>query len=315
MSGRIVTVTLNPALDLQSSADVVRPVHKIRTSDDRVDPGGGGINVARVVHELGGDALALITVGGITGHYIEDLLDEAGVNRIPVPIAGRNRISLTVLERASGLAYRFVPQGPHLAEHEWKDVLDRLEAVEACWVVASGSLPPGAPPDAYGQMARLAVRRRISFALDTSGPALRKALDVGVDLVKPSLSELESLVGHRLSNRAEQERELAALVRSGAARIVALTLGAEGVLCTTSDTQFQLAGAQEDVGSAVGAGDSFLGGMVLALSRGACARDAVAWGIACGSSAAAATGTARINREDVERRYKALAEPPVQAIT
>ena len=150
MSGRIVTVTLNPALDLQSSADVVRPVHKIRTSDDRVDPGGGGINVARVVHELGGDALALITVGGITGHYIEDLLDEAGVNRIPVPIAGRNRISLTVLERASGLAYRFVPQGPHLAENEWHDVLDRLEAVEACWIVASGSLPPGAPPDAYG---------------------------------------------------------------------------------------------------------------------------------------------------------------------
>src|SRR5271165_4889008 len=106
-SSRIVTLTLNPALDLVSQAEAVRPVRKIRTTGDHVDPGGGGINVARVLHALGGETLAVIATGGVTGRYIESLLDEAGVPWRAVPIQGRTRISLTVLDRSTGLDYRF----------------------------------------------------------------------------------------------------------------------------------------------------------------------------------------------------------------
>ena len=302
----IVTLTLNPALDLVSSAEVVRPIHKIRTTGDRIDPGGGGINVARVIHSLGGDALAIIAVGGVTGRYIEDLLDEAGVPRLSVPIAGRTRICLTVLSHATGHPYRFVPQGPVLSKQEWQEVLDRIETVEASWIVVSGSLPPGAPLDAYAQVARLAARRGVLVALDTSGPALQAALDAGVELVKPSLSELETIAGHKLRTPGEQEAACASLVESGAARIVALTLGTQGALCVTRDSRFRLAAPAEKTGAAVGAGDSFLAALVLALSRGADPHDAISWGVAAGAAAASSEGTAQINPDEVASRYQKL---------
>src|ERR1700678_1218419 len=111
MSPRIVTLTLNPAVDLACTAPAVLPTHKIRTSEERFDPGGGGIPGARVVHAMGGDALALVMTGGVTGRLVEELLDEEGVAWRHLPIAGRTRISVTVHDRQSGLEYRFVPEG------------------------------------------------------------------------------------------------------------------------------------------------------------------------------------------------------------
>jgi 6-phosphofructokinase 2 len=302
-SARIATLTLNPALDLSSVADVVQPVHKIRTVGDHVDAGGGGINVARVVHALGGDTLAVIATGGVTGRYVEGLLDEAGVPRRSVPIAGRTRISLTVQERSTGLEYRFVPQGPVLAPAEWQAILAALEQIECRWLVLSGSLPPGAPQDAYARIARKAAARGQLVALDTSGPALEAALDAGVALVKPSLRELEAVAGRPLPGPAQQEQEAMAIVRSGRATLVALTLGAAGALLASAEGVVRLAAPAEPVHTAVGAGDAFLGALVLALTRGAHGREALAWGIAAGAAAVAQTGTARLDRPAVERRF------------
>ena len=143
MSGpRIATLTVNPAVDVAADAAEVRPVHKIRTFGERYDPGGGGINVARVVHELGGDTLALFAAGGVTGQFVEEMLSQAGVLTNRIPIRGPTRISLTVREQASGSEYRFVPQGPRLDAAECARILDALGAIEADWLVASGSLPP-----------------------------------------------------------------------------------------------------------------------------------------------------------------------------
>lgn len=147
MAARIVTLTVNPAVDLVCTATGVQPTHKIRTFDERLDPGGGGINVARVIHALGGDALALIMTGDVTGRLVEELLSEAGVCWQAVPIHGRTRISLNVLDQQSGLEYRFVPEGPFIEPHEWHSMLDVLRDLEAEWIVASGSLPRGIPVD------------------------------------------------------------------------------------------------------------------------------------------------------------------------
>ena len=185
-------MTLNPAVDLGCTAEHVTTTHKIRTFDEHIDPGGGGINVARVLHSLRADVLAVIVAGGVTGALIEELLTEAGVPHRTVHCHGRSRISYTVFDRATKEEYRFVPLGPTAERHDWTEVLDLLEAVECDWLVASGSLEPGMPADLYATIAKLARRRGIRIALDTSGAPLRAALDVGVDLVKPSLSELES---------------------------------------------------------------------------------------------------------------------------
>jgi 6-phosphofructokinase 2 len=173
---RILTLTANPALDVASEAPIVRPVHKIRTFGERYDAGGGGLNVARVVHELGGDTLALFPAGGATGQMIEQMLADAGVPRKCVPISGITRISLTVREQTSGLEYRFVPQGSPLDPADGERILAELASLDAQWIVASGSLPPGLPSDFYAKAARIAAARGAQFALDTSGGALTSSL-------------------------------------------------------------------------------------------------------------------------------------------
>ena len=223
MPSPIVTLTLNPAIDLSCMADAVRPTHKIRTFEEQLDPGGGGINVARVVNILGGDALALVVTGGVTGLLVEELLNEAGISWQAIPIRGRNRISLNVHDRESGLENRFVPAGPRLAPDEWRAALKALEEVKAEWVIASGSLPPGVPTDFYARSAVAASRRGQKFVLDTSGPALRAVTGLGMELLKLSLGEFESLVGHELPDDRSREKEIALLIRSGTARKVAVS--------------------------------------------------------------------------------------------
>lgn len=306
MSGRIVTLTLNPAVDLGSVATKVEPTRKIRTRDEHVDAGGGGINVARVVHALGGETLALILVGGPTGSLIEDLLRDSGVPHQALPMAGHTRVSLNVYEQSTGREYRFVPEGPEVAEHEWQAALAALETVEGDWLVASGSLPRGVPPDIYARIGDLAQRRGMHYALDSSGPALKAALGHGIALMKPSLGELRELVGHDLPTRPEQEREAMALVRAGAANRIAVSLGPDGAFLATADGIVHMPAIEGPVLSAVGAGDSFLAGMVLSLSRGETDRDALAWGIAVAATAIASLGTARVTVEAARRHWARL---------
>ena len=271
----ILTLTINPALDMAAEAPAVRPVHKIRTFGEQYDAGGGGINVAKVIHELGGDALALFASGGATGQLVEDLLSRANVRCRAVPSAGITRISFTVHDQGSGLEYRFVPQGPELSAADCDNLLEALSRIDADWIVASGSLPPGVMPDFYARVANAAALRGARFALDTSGPALKAALGHGIDVLKPSLGEFESIVGREVRDPQSQAREAQDLVRSGAARMIALTLGRDGALLATHDEVVRLPAIAVAEKSAVGAGDSFLAGLVLALARGQSRLDAL----------------------------------------
>ncbi len=303
---RIVTVTLNPAVDLACSAQSVVPTHKIRTFDEHIDPGGGGINVARVLRGLGADVLAIILAGGVTGALIQELLTEEGVPHQTVHCRGRSRISFTVFDRTTKDEYRFVPQGPTAEPHDWSEILALLETVECDWIVASGSLEPGMPADIYATIAKLARRRGIRLAVDTSGAPLRAALDEGVDLVKPSLSELESFVGRALPSAEDQDGEAMALVRAGHAAMVALTLGPDGALLATASGVTRMRAIPVPFRGAVGAGDSFVAGMTWALSRGLPPHDALGWAIAAGSAAVARSGTARVRLIDVEEWHAKL---------
>ena len=300
MAPRIVTLTLNPAIDMASTAPAVRPTHKIRTFDEHVGPGGGGVNVARVVHALGGDTLALVLAGGVTGHFLAELLDDAGVPRRCLPIAGRTRVSTVVYDQTTGLEYRFVPQGPVIAATEWSSMLTALQEIEADWVVASGSLPPGVPEDFYARVAQLCAARGQRFVLDSSGAPLKAALGCGIRLVKPSLNELELLVGSALPDAPAQDAQAMAMVRSGAADMIAVTLGAEGALLATAGGVYRRAALAGVVRSTVGAGDAFLAAMTLALARGKTPEHALAWGIAAAGVAVSGVGTARLTRAAVE---------------
>ncbi|MFO1159127.1 MAG: 1-phosphofructokinase family hexose kinase [Reyranellaceae bacterium] len=299
MSARIVTLTVNPAVDLSAQAASVRPGHKIRTFDERYDPGGGGINVARVIHELGGEALALFASGGVTGRFVEQMLTQARVPWQAVLVGGSTRISMTVRDRSNGQEYRFVPQGPRLTAAECADILETLKHVEADWVVASGSLAPGMPADFYAEVARISAARGARFVLDTSGPALAASIGHGIFLLKPSLSELETIVGRKVRDLDDQMEQSRSLVRSGAAEMIALTLGSDGAILATTDRTHHLPALPVTQRTGVGAGDSFLAGLVLALAGGQSVNQALRLAMACGAAAVQGDGTAQVRRTDV----------------
>jgi 6-phosphofructokinase 2 len=303
----IVTLTLNPAIDLACSAASVVHTHKVRTSGEHIDPGGGGINVARVLHELGAETLAVILAGGVTGALIEELLDDAHVPHRTVRIHGSTRISFTVFDRLATLEYRFVPEGPTAEAHDWLDTLSLLETIDSDWLIASGSLEHGMPDDIYARIGELAQRLGRHFVLDTSGPPLRAALEAGVvDLVKPSLGELESLVGRPLPDPLEQEAEALALVRNGSVRMVAVTLGEYGAFLASAEGVVRLPALEVPFRSAVGAGDSFLAATTLVLARGGTPEEALAYGVAAGAATVACAGTARLRKVDVDAQYRRL---------
>jgi 6-phosphofructokinase 2 len=302
---RIATLTMNPALDVHATAPSVRPTHKIRTSGERMDPGGGGINVARVLRELGADVVADVLVGGATGVLLEELLTESGMHWKALPIRGRTRISMNVLDQASGLEYRFVPEGPLVSAEEWGAALQVIERSKAEWLVASGSLPRGVPCDFYARCCTIARRRGQKFVLDTSGPGLRAAAVAGgAELLKMSLGELESLAGNALQDITLQEREINRLLRAGAARRIAVSLGADGAIVASETDFVRLPALPVEARGAVGAGDSFLAGLVLGLARGWTERDSLGLALAAGAAAVTTVGTAQVKRDEVEALFE-----------
>jgi 6-phosphofructokinase 2 len=302
----ILTVTLNPAVDVSSETDTVFHTRKVRTFDERYDPGGGGINVARVVARLGGQVEAVFAAGGETGAMLQRLVEEEGVACRRVAIQGQTRISCTVRERKTGLEYRFVPKGPKIDPSELEPCIEAVASHQGGFVVVSGSLPDGAPPDIYARMARAAASRGARFVLDSSGVALREVLQsVKIFLVKPSLSELEELTGEELDESGVQ-RAAAGLVERGTAELVAVTLGSKGALLASAGGILRLPGLHVSAHSAVGAGDSFLGAMIWALAEGWAREDAFRLAIAAGAAAVLTPGTELCRRSDVFDLYRRI---------
>ncbi|QSQ18768.1 1-phosphofructokinase family hexose kinase [Pyxidicoccus parkwayensis] len=309
----IVTLTLNPAIDVATSVPEVTPEHKLRCGPVLRDPGGGGINVARVVRELGGDSIAVYTRGGPTGHLLEHLLEEKGLLRRSIPIHGYTRESFTVAEGTSAREYRFILPGPTLTEHEWQRCLDAVAevAVGAAFIVASGSLPLGVPEDFYARVARLGKKQGVRVVVDTNGPPLRAALEEGVYLAKPNRRELRDLTGMKTEDLVTQAAAARELVAKGRAEVLAVSMGADGALLTTREAQIRALTPPVETHSSVGAGDSFVAGLTLALARGKSPEEALRWGIASGTGALLSQGTDLCHRADVERLFAQVKTMPV----
>lgn len=305
----IVTVTINPALDVSTSTERVIPGHKLRCGPTVLDPGGGGVNVARVVQRLGGQAIAVYAAGGPAGQAYRQLLDREGVVARVVNIGGSTRESITIDETSSGEQFRFVLQGPSLQESEWRDCLSAVDSlmVEDGLLVASGSLPSGVPDDFYAGLARIAKEHGMLCVVDASGPALRAALEEGVYLIKPSLRELSELAGTALGSERDQVAAAQRIVADGRARIVALTLGAGGAILVSEEGVLRQANPEVEVKSTVGAGDSFLAAFVLRIAQGRPLAEAFRAAVAAGSAASMTPATELCRPADVERLEAELA--------
>lgn len=298
----IATLTMNPTIDVSYDIARMQHTHKMRTDNEWYAPGGGGINVARVFVRLGGHARSYYLSGGSTGPALDGLIDLHQLVRTRIPIAGHTRIASDVLERESGKEYRFVPQGPNISEREWRECLDRVAEAECGTMVMSGSLPPGVPDDFYARVTQILQPRGIELVLDSSGPALMQGIDAGsLWLVKPSQGELQNYVGRTLETPEEIGKEAMRIVEAGKARLVAVTMGHEGAVLARKDGPLFLPALKIEAASAVGAGDSFVAGMLFALHAGQSEAEAFRFGVASGSAAVLRAGTGLAHPADIKR--------------
>ena len=304
----ILTLTMNPSLDISAEVDRVAATIKMRCDNDRIDPGGGGINVSRAVSILGGSSIAVFPAGGSTGRILIDMLQAEGIKNRPVTTDLLSRQSFAVLERETNRQYRFPMSGHKLPEKTSRECLQIITQHDPppLFVVVSGSLPPGVSDDFYGQLANHFRRSPTKIILDTSGEPLKHALKENVYLIKPNQRELEYVCGCSLADEKVQNAQCREIVDKGYCEALVLTLGRKGALLTTREKQYRVPGLEVKEVSAVGAGDSFVGGMVLALQQGKDLADAFLYAMAAGASALTTEATALCERETTDKYYRQL---------
>ena len=296
----ILTVTLNPALDVLTTIERVSDTHKMRCGPTLKHPGGGGVNVARVLHRLGASCEAVYLAGGVTGERHRQLLRDEGVRCHVVPIAEETRESFSAHETTTGHDYRFVLPGPQVSEAEWQACLDYVaQHMPKKFLVLSGGLAPGVPDDFFARLVQQAKAQGVRVVLDSNGPVLAHALREGVYLFKPSLRELREFTGLALDDTDSQVAAARQLIAQGHAQVVAVSLGEDGALLVSADESWQARSIRVEVKTTIGAGDSFVAAMVWSLNREANLLKAFQYGMASGAAALLAPGTSLSQAADV----------------
>jgi 6-phosphofructokinase 2 len=299
---QVVTVTLNPCVDKSCAVERVVPDRKLSAHAIHHDPGGGGINAARVIARLGGDVRALWTCGGATGDHLAQLLDAEGVAHQPIRIRNNVRENLIVADESSDEQYRFGMPGPELDAGErqgWRTHLRELSPRPE-YLIVSGSLPPGVSVDDFAELLT-AIPDSVRVVVDSKRGALARAIASGVYLVKPNLAELAELVEHSIDGDEDIVAAARELIAGSGTEVVLVSLGRGGALLVTDERVRRYSAPTVPIRSKVGAGDSLVGGLVAALARGEALEDAVTCGVAAGAAAVMTPGTQLCRREDVER--------------
>ena len=285
------------------------PEKKLSCSQPQLEPGGGGINVARAIRKLGGEATAVFPSGGYTGKYFNHLLEEEKIDAVIIETVNETRENIIVLDESANNQYRFGMPGTFLHPQEWLQCLKKVEAMnDVGFLVASGSLPPGVPVDVFASLAKIARKMNAKFIVDTSGEPLIHAIDEGVYLLKPNLGELATLAGikeipmNAVGNIAKE------IIEKGKCEVMVISMGAKGAMLVTHDGSEVFSPPVVERKSTVGAGDSMVAGIVFYLSSGKSLADAVRYGVACGTAATMNPGTALCKKEDADRLYKLIHE-------
>lgn len=306
----ITTLTLAPSLDSATTTERLYAEGKLRCSAPVFEPGGGGINVARAIVHLGGEAKALFPIGGPTGRHLTDLLNAEGINTDPIETKDWTRQNLHVHVESTGEQYRFVMPGAHLTDEEFALFEQRLPSLpKGSLFVVSGSLPPGISTENLQHLLLAAQQCGLRCIVDSSGPALKACLDIGnLALIKPNQKELAELVKRNLDDPNAVTQAAKEIIAAGKTERIVVSLGPQGALAADKDGVFQVVPPPVKKMSTVGAGDSMVGAMTLKLAEGAGLLDMARYGVAAGSAATLYKGTRLCTQEDTVRIYHYLCQ-------
>lgn len=314
--GNIITLTLNPTIDMSAETAHVIPNHKTRCHSIQYEPGGGGINVARAISILGSTCTSVYLAGGDNGNMLNYKIKNIGNKNYPVRIKNPIRLNITVLDKTTKEQFRFIFPGPVVEKDEHNNIINLLKKLikPGDFVVASGSLPQGIPEDIYARIARITERLNGKYIIDTRGYALRSALKQGVYLNKSNSREIQEIVGSDIMDESKQETILENLIRKKWSHITVVSLGAAGALVATQHAFYRFRSPNVAIKSRVGAGDSMLAGIVLNLAQGNPIETAVLYGIAAGASAVMTPRTELCRRKKTEQLFRNLKKEYIHVI-
>jgi len=298
----ILTVTPNPSLDLLYDADGLVWDDANRLPEPRRRPGGQGINAARAVRALGGDATALALLGGAAGDEIEAVLEAEATPLAPIRVADPTRLFIGIRDRRNDRSLLLNSQGPPRTARDAELLLNRLDEIvrqrKPAWVACCGSLPPGFDTGFYATAGRMARAAGARFVPDCDGPPLELAA-TGADLLVPNQHEAERLSSLPAGEPARAAAAASAIHLKFGVPLVAITLGREGAVLHDGRSTW-LATPPAVSGSAVGAGDVFLATLLLSLEAGLPPAVALSRAVAAGAAAVATTGPAILDPDRME---------------
>ncbi len=304
---KIVTLTMNPAIDATCEVENVKSEDKLRTSAPSYEPGGGGINVSRAIRKLGGESRAIYPEGGFKGNLLRKLIEDEGVTHTPVEFEGMTRENLTVNESSSKAQYRFTMPGPEVGRDVQERCLEALVEGEAPEIiVASGSLPRAVDEDFYARVACKAKELGAKLVVDTKGLPLYRAVEQGVYMIKPNMREVNDLTGEEIDSEEKLIRLAGEIFDKKRAEVIVISLGAGGALFIHDGKVRPIRTPTVPIRSKVGAGDSMVAGMVLKVVEGWDAWNAAVYGVAAGAAAVQTPGTELCRREDTEELYERI---------
>ncbi len=297
----IFTLTMNPCLDRYIYVDDLIVDDTIRAKKVVDYPAGKGIDVSRVIRELGGVSIAIALVGGDTGRKLEEMLDKEGVIYSSIRVPQETRMNI-ILESNKG-QYRISMPGEKISVKKLQVVLEVLQALvrEKDVVVVSGSLPKGVAAEFYTGIIFALKQWGATVYFDADGDKLKAGLISQPDYIKPNLHEFQRLIGKHVNTREEIISEAKKIIDIHDLQAILLTLGGEGAYLITKEKVLFTKTIKVNVKSAVGAGDSFLAGFVLKKTEDASDEEALRWANAAGTAAVMTPGTRLCRKADVER--------------
>lgn len=297
----IYTVTLNPAVDKELVVPEIAFDSVLRAGVTRVDFGGKGFNVSRMLQALGAESTALGFAGGKSGDLLREGLESLGIGTDFVSVSGETRTNVSVVTEPASHYLKVNEPGPTISASELDELRRKVRALsrEGDWWVLAGSLPPGVPTAVYADLITDIQAAGGRVILDTSGEALGLGCGARPFLAKPNDIEVHQLTGLPVNNPAEIAAAAQAVQASGVGHVV-VSLGKAGALLVDETAVWQAASPKIQERNPIGAGDSMVGGLVFALSQGYAVAEALHWGIACGAATASLPGTAVGTRPLVE---------------
>jgi len=308
---QIITITLNPAIDKSTSISELVPEKKIKCDHPKFEPGGGGINVSRVLQRLKNKSKAIYFEGGFSGKFFSQLIHDENIETIPIEIKSNTRENFIVFEEKTNLQYRFGMPGPEVNKNETDKLIHVLEKLEKIdYLVLSGSIPSNFDENVVSQIALICKNKNAKFIIDTSGPALKNHLKENVFLIKPNINELATLAGLDSISIDEVSTIGRNIITAEKCEAICVSLGAKGAMLITKDSVNIIAPPKVNTISTVGAGDSMLAGIVHKLSIGEDLPNAVKYGVSCGTAATLNPGTELCHLEDVENILQQVSITP-----